>query len=126
MAYTKTVTDANTYYAETNHIRSNDWANYGSNERIGALAQAQREIELFIARDAEDPASTDRYRDDYAIFEQALWILDETIRTTSSQNSAQKIDTVDSEYRDRFYGITLCPMAQKFLLRQRVRISRGS
>lgn len=126
MAYTKTITDANTFFAATNHVRALDWSNYSTDERTGALAQAKRELELFIGRDAEDPASTDRFRDDYAIFEQALYILDETVRTIGSQNSAQMIETVDSEQRERFYGITLCPIAQKYLARQRIRISRGS
>lgn len=126
MAYTKTITDANTYFAETNHIRSKDWANYETAERTGALAQAKRELELFMARDVYNPGTTDRFRDDYAIFEQALFILDETVRTTNSQNSAQIIETVDSEQRDWTYGIGICPMAQKYLCRQRLRISRGS
>jgi hypothetical protein len=126
MAYTKTITDANTYYAVTSHVRSFDWANYGTDERTGALAQAKREIELFIGRDVCDPSGTDKFRDDYAIFEQALFILDETVRTTTSQNSAQMIETAETEKRERDYGVTLSPMAQKYLARQRLRISRGS
>jgi len=123
--YTKTITDANAYYATTSHVRSFDWANYSTDERTGALAQAKREIELFINRDVTDPATTDRFRDDYAIFEQALFILDETVRTTTSENSAQMIETVDTEQRERNYGVTLCPMAQKYLARQRLKVSRG-
>jgi hypothetical protein len=126
MAYTKTITDADAYFAVTNHVRHYDWANYSEDERNGALAQAKREIELFIMRDAEDPSSSDRFRDDYAIFEQAMFILDETVRTINSQNSAQMIETVDSEQRERTYGVTLSPLAQKFLARRRLRISRGS
>jgi len=123
--YTKTIIDANAYYATTSHVRSFDWANYSTDERTGALAQAKREIELFINRDVTDPATTDRFRDDYAIFEQALFILDETVRTTTSENSAQMIETVDTEQRERNYGVTLCPMAQKYLARQRLKVSRG-
>ena len=123
--YTKTIADADAYYATTNHVRSFDWANYSTDERTGALAQAKREIELFINRDVTDPATTDRFRDDYAIFEQALFILDETVRTTTSENSAQMIETVDTEQRERNYGVTLCPMAQKYLARQRLKVSRG-
>ena len=126
MAYTKDIDDADLYFAATNHVRALDWANYSTDERTGALAQAKRELELFIGRDAEDPATTDRFRDDYAIFEQALYILDNTVRTVSSENSAQMIETADTEQRERFYGITLCPIAQKYLARQRIRISRGS
>jgi hypothetical protein len=126
MAWTKTITDANAFFAATNHVRALDWVNYSTDERTGALAQAKRELELFIGRDAEDPASTDRFRDDYAIFEQALFILDNTVRTVSSENSAQMVETVDTQQRDRFYGVTISPIAQKYLARQRIRISRGS
>jgi hypothetical protein len=126
MAYTKTITDANTYFAPSSHVRALDWANYTTDERQGALTQAKREIELFIMRDVEDPAASDRFRDDYAIFEQAMFILDQTVRTINSQNSAQMIETADSSERDRYYGVTLSPIAQKYLARQRLRISRGS
>ena len=125
MAYSKTITDANTYFSATNHVRALDWANYSTNERTGALAQSKRELELFIGRNVEDPASSDHFRDDYAIFEQAMYILDNTVRTVSSQNSAQMIDTPTTELRERDYGLTICPIAQKFLARQRLRISRG-
>lgn len=126
MAYSQDIDDANVYFAVTNHVRGLDWANYSTDERTGALAQAQRELELFIGRDAEDPATTDKFRDDYAIFEQAIYILDNTVRTVSSQNSAQMIDTPETDLRERDYGLTICPIAQKYLARQRLRISRGS
>lgn len=126
MAYTQTITEANTYFDANNHVRALDWLNHTTAERTGALAQAKREIELYIARDLNDPSATDRYRDDYAVFEQAMFILDETVRTINSQSSAQYVETVDSEQRDRYVGITICPIAQKYLLRQRIRIGRGS
>ena len=125
MAYTQGITEANTYYAETNHIRSNDWAKYETDERTGALAQAQREIEVFFNRDASDPASGDRYRDDYAIFEQALFILDETVRTRGSTTGARIIETVDSEQRDKYHGVTLCPMAKRYIAIPAPRWVRG-
>ena len=126
MAYTKDIDDADAYFAVTSHVKALDWANYGTNEKTAALTQAQREIEVMLNRDAYDPSTGDRYRDDYAIFEQALWLLEETVRTTNSQNSAQIIETVDSEQRDSTYGITICPQAMRFLQIQRVRISRGA
>jgi hypothetical protein len=126
MAYSKTITDANTYFGTSSHVKALDWANYQTTERTAALAQAQREIEVMLNRDAYNPSTGDRYRDDYAIFEQALWLLEETVRTTNSQNSAQIIETVDSEQRDKTYGITICPQAMRFLQIQKVRISRGA
>lgn len=125
MAYTKTITDANTYFGETNHIRSYDWTQYSTNERTAGLAQAQRELEVFLDRDASDPASTDRYRDDYAIFEQTLFILDETVRTRESETSAELVETVDTEQRDKYHGVTISPMAMRYLAIPRVKFVRG-
>jgi hypothetical protein len=126
MAYDKDIEDADAYFDVDAHVKALDWANYTDNEKTAALVQAKRELELFLCRDLYNPASTDRYRDDYAHFEQALYLLEETVRTTNSQNSAQIIETADTEQRDKFYGITICPIAQKYLLQQRIRISRGS
>ena len=125
MAYTKTITEANTFFAEANHVRSNDWSKYTTAERTGALAQAQRELEVYFNRSAEDPSATARYRDDYAIFEQALFILDETVRTRSSTTGARIIETVDSEQRDKYRGVTLCPMAMRYLAIPRMHMVRG-
>ena len=126
MAYTKDIDDANTYFASTSHVRSYDWLNYSTDERTAAITQAQREIELYLARDLDDPAATDRYRDDYACFEQALFILDNTVRTAQSANSAQIIASPDDEERDKFYGVTLAPQARRFLGLHRIRTVRGS
>jgi len=125
MSYTKGISDANTYYAATNHVRSYDWLNYSTNERTAALAQAKRQIEMFMECDAYDPQATDRYRFDYAIFEQALFLLDETVRTKESVNSAQMVETVDTEQRDRYYGVTIAPEAMRFLAAKKVKIVNG-
>ena len=125
MAYDKTITDANVYYGTDSHIRAYDWANYSTEERTAALAHAQRQIELYLQRDAENPASTDRYRDDYAIFEQAIFLLDETPRTRQSTNSAQIIPTVRSEERDETYGVTISPEAMRYLALKRLMVTNG-
>ena len=124
MAYTKDIDDATTYF--DTHVKKLDWDNFGTDEKTAALVQAQRELEARLNRDMVDPSDDDRYRDDYAVFEQALFLLEETVRTTNSQNSAQIIETVDSEQRDKYYGITICPQAMIFLAVQKLRISRGA
>jgi len=82
MAFTKTVADADNYYAPNNDSRAWTWAAFGSMDRTGAFAQAKRQIEMYLNRDLQDPASGDttKYRDDYAVFEQTLWILERQIR----------------------------------------------
>lgn len=125
MAYTQTITEANTFFSETSHIRAYDWANYTTNERTAALAQAKRQLELYLDRDLYDPAATDRYRDDYAQFEQALFLLDETPRTRESTSSAQIIPTIESEERDKYYGVTISPEAMRYLATKRIRLTNG-
>jgi len=125
MAYTKTIADANTYFGTDNHIRAYDWSQYTTAERTAGLAQAQREIETFFARDLVDPASGDRYRDDYACFEQTLFILDNTVRTRATETDAELVETSDTEQRDKYYGVTMCPMAMRYLAIPRPKIVRG-
>ena len=125
MAYTKTITDANTYYAATNHIKAFDWAQYSTDERTGGLAQAQREVEVYLNRDLSDPTAGDRYRDDYAIFEQALFILEETVRTRESTTGAELVETVNTEAQEKYYGVVYAPMAMRYMALQRRRIVIG-
>ena len=125
MAYTKDIDDANTYFGEESHVRHYDWTQYSTAERTAGLTQAQREIEVYQKRDLYDPADNDRYRDDYACFEQALFILDKTVRTRESETSAELVETVDTEQRDKYYGVTISPMAQRFLAIKRVKFVRG-
>ncbi len=126
MAYTQTKTDADTFFGTDNHIRAYDWTNYGDDERTAAVAQAQRELQVWLARDLVDPTTGDTYRDDYACFEQALFILDNTVRTRNSETSAQRIETVDTMERDKYFGVTICPQSMRYLALPRVRITRGS
>ena len=123
MAYDKTITDANTYFATT--AKAYDWTQYTAEERTAVLTQSQRELELFMNRDLYNPADDDRYRDDYACFEQALFILDKTVRTRESETSAELVETVNTESRDKYYGVTISPMAQRFLAMKRVKFVRG-
>lgn len=125
MAYTKTITDANTYFGASNHVRAYDWGKFTTDERTGALAQAKREIELFTGRDARDPQASDRFRDDYAIFEQAIFLMDQTVRTRESLNSAQIVETADQQQRDQYYGVTIAPAALRFLAMKRVKFING-
>lgn len=125
MAYTKDIDDANTYFGEGNHVKTYDWTSYETAERTAALAQAQRELEVFENRDLSDPTSGDRYRDDYACFEQALFILEETIRKRESETGAVMNETMETEKRDKYYGVTISPMAQRYLAKRRVKFVRG-
>ena len=125
MAYTKEISDCNTYFGATNHVQAYTWDQYEDNEKSGAFAQAKRELEVYLGRDLTDPSSSDKYRDDYAHFEQTLFLLEQTMRTRQAETGAELIETVDTEQRDKYYGVTISPMAMRYLAIPRVRDFRG-
>lgn len=125
--YTKTIDDANIYFYPNNHIRAYNWRKYKNDEQIAALAQAKRIIILSSGREMQDPVSTDIYRDDYAIFEQALWILENTPRQKSSGVAGTITLVKDAEegnMMDR-KPILVCPEAQQYLSNNRIKFARG-
>ena len=128
MSFTKTRTDADTYFRPDNHLNANDWRSYTTDERDAAFAQAQREIEVYLYRSLVDPASGATYRDDYAAYEQALFILQHTPRQKSTGIQAVVDLAEDSEDQDKTIprrGTTLSPQAQRFLGLNRVKMVRG-
>ena len=125
MAYTKDIDDCNTYFGATNHVKAEDWSLYESNEKSAAFAQAKRELELYFNMDLFDPSATDKYRCDYAHYEQTLFILEQTNRTRQSETSAETIITADTARRDTYTGVTIAPQAMRFLGITRGRIVRG-
>ena len=72
---------ANTYYADGNHVRAFDWLKISESERKAGLNQAQREVDLYLGTDLEDTyddqdfpiGDNPNFRPDYAIFEHALF-----------------------------------------------------
>ena len=125
MAYTKTISDCNTYFAAGNHPRAYDWDQYESDERDGAFAYAKRQLEIFFDIDLTDPSSTAKYRDDYAHFEQTLFVLEQMNRTRQSETGAEMLETVDTAERDKYQGVTVSPEARRFMAIKAVRVVRG-
>jgi hypothetical protein len=73
------LTNAEVYFAPTNHIKSAEWAAFESDIKQAAIAQAKRilgriakcaDIEAFIVTNAATGVIPE-----YAIYEQALWML---------------------------------------------------
>jgi hypothetical protein len=75
-----TVSNAEAYFAPTNHIRAATWAKFEADQKAAAIAQAKR----VLARAASvDDIETELDLDtgmsaEYAIYEQALWMLTNT------------------------------------------------
>lgn len=132
MAFTKTRADADQYFSPKNHIKALDWAGFDEDERDGAFAQAKRELETWLGRQLEDPTSgvtgrTDlTQRDDYALYEQALFILEKTPRTRPA-GAAKEITDADEDEEDIVdrTGVTISPMARNYLQASRIKMVRG-
>jgi hypothetical protein len=130
---TEKLSQADDYYAVDNHIKYLDWNAYSDNEQKAALQQSEREINLYLGLDlAENYSSTDwpisglpNYRPDFAIFEQALFILDNTARTKSAATSATTIESEDYQEEERNTGLGIAPQATRFLQMKVTQIERG-
>lgn len=124
-----TVEEADAYFKPENHREGQAWDGLDDETaKQGLLTQAQRELELTQGRIMVTPDSTDQLgpRDDYAVFEQALFLLENAPRTSGmtpavdlSRSGKKKQAMLDRT------GIPISPKAQRFLNRNRLKIGRG-
>ena len=72
-----TIDGARAYF--TNHVRHGEWEAFGLDQRKAAIEQAKRDLSRALGRAMnEDEASYmfgDRTRDEFAVYEQALYTL---------------------------------------------------
>ena len=128
MAYTKTIDDCDDYFKPNMHLNAYDWRAHDKDVREAAFNQAQRELEVSLGSELEDPETGDTYRCDYAHFEQALFILMNTARQ-ESDGADRSIDSADAEDMNAKAparrGVLISPQAQRYLGVNRIKISRG-
>lgn len=117
-----TIDRADAYFSPDNHARAADWTGYDEATRIGALATAGRELAAYAGRDLVEPQATDNVsRDDWAVMEQALEILDRQIRTSASS----KVKKIGKPMEDERRGFRISPVALSFLRIPRIKWARG-
>ena len=127
------LSQAETYYDEANHLKAYDWAQYTDNEKKAALNQSEREINLYLGADLEETYSTTEFpqtwnpnfRPDYACFEQALFLLENTNRTATDTSGARLIETDEAQMQEESTGLGLAPQTTRYLQMNRIQISRG-
>lgn len=127
------LTQADAYYAVDNDIRAHDWAQYNDNEKKASLNQAEREVNLYLGIHLETLYSNidwpingaENFRPDYAVFEHALFILDNTARTKTDTSGAQLIESEEYQEEEKTQGVTMSPQAQRFLCLNRMQLQRG-
>jgi len=124
---------ADAYYAADNHIRHMDWERNSSATQKAGLNQAEREVNLYLGTDLADIYGDDdfpvvgaeNFRPDFAIFEHALFILENTARTHAANSGARDIESVDYQEEERTSGVTMSPQATRFLQLTRSQLDRG-
>ena len=126
MAYTKTLTDADTYFLPNNHIKAFNWRKFNDDEKEASLNQAQRMLEVSLGRELADPDDDDTYRDDYACFEQALYMLEAVPRQSSAgiDGVVNLVGDDEAESTEK-KPILVCPEAKQFLMHNTLKIVRG-
>lgn len=89
------VTGANAYFRIGNHVKANVWNRFEPSHREGAVTAAirlfSRELRRPINTAEPEYAEGDRIREEYAIYEQALWMLEDTPIADASGGDAAAI-----------------------------------
>ena len=124
MAWTKTRDDCDAYWRPDLRVKANKWRGYDDELRDAAFNQAVDDLKLYLNRTLCDPsAGQGIYRDDYAVYEQALYILENTnIQELAGADAVVKIGR-NEEFRvdDNW----LSPQALRYLYVSRLRVARG-
>lgn len=72
--------NAQIYFSASSHHKAAIWAAFGASHRHGAIAAARRMLSRALGRAMKDDEAAyvegDRTRDEYAVYEQALWMLE--------------------------------------------------
>jgi hypothetical protein len=125
---------ANAYFSTGNHPEAKVWAGFTDPDtQAAAIAQAKRDIALFTKSDPDanlpdDPADPVEFpRFDYAVFEQALFILENGRQVADGAEGATKFiagRTKPDAARERSES-WISPSSIRWLFRGRVMFTRG-
>ena len=124
---------ANAYFDPSNGVVGYDWAQHTDTEKKGALNQAEREIDLYKGWDMEEAYSTTdfpisgckNFRPDFAVFEHAFFILENTARTNTATDGKVMIESEEYQKEEKQTGVTMSPQATRWLGSNRISIQRG-
>lgn len=128
MAYTKGKSDADQYFSTNNHLQADIWKNATTAQKNASLAQAKRMLEMWLNRSLENPSTTDTYRDDYAQYEQALYMIRkiETPSGPGNQTTSRRVpDASQNQVEKMRNGVGICMEAADFLFLKAYKMVRG-
>lgn len=74
---TISIENADAYFSRGNHVRADIWLKFTHEHRAGAVATARRMFEHELKRPLREDETDESlaHREDYACYEQALWLL---------------------------------------------------
>jgi hypothetical protein len=130
------LTTATAYFADDNHAEHLIWTGFAdpdTDAQEAAIAQAKRDIALFTKKDPDenepsdvtDPTEFPRF--DYAVYEQAIWILKNSFQVADGSQGTTKFiagRSQEDEARER-QADWISPVALRWLFRGRIMITRG-
>lgn len=127
------LTQADAFFASGNHIQSLDWLSYPDAERKAGLLQSEREIDSHLGIALETSYSTtsfpitenSSFRPDYAVFEHALFLLNNTARMRTAAHGAEMIESEEYQKQEVKFGVGISPMAIVYLRLNNIQVERG-
>ncbi len=97
MAIDLSVEAADTYFGPRNHIKTELWSAYSDDQRAAAIASAARLITATIGSDVSQETQDDQYRPQDAVFEQALYMLQNSFAIPNAEMTAPHFTAVVPE-----------------------------
>ena len=109
-----TLADADAYFAPTNHVKFPVWKRFTADQKTAALATGRRTLERILDDTLESYHDTEFPRCDYALFEQALYIL-ENLPITNADESMMAPTAMDIDSDDKTRRATPGVMSREAL-----------
>lgn len=121
MAITISRTNADAYFSITSHVMGKLWQDdLSEGDKTAAMNHAKLIIERHLGISdisTETISTTAQWRPDYAVYEQALWMLIKNPMQSDGTKSGVKWPTVNGEGEAVQFGdITIAPEAKRWLL----------
>ena len=127
MAWTKTLADCDAYFVPNNHLKAYSYRQYDADVKEAAFNQAVRELKVSQGRELQDPTTDDQvYRDDFGVFEQTIYLLDNTARQLEDgRTSVIDLTSQDEKQETNRVGVLISPEALRFFAVNRLVMRRG-
>ena len=123
---------ADAYYDERS-VYKYDWNKLSDAEKKLGLLHSEDRINMHLGLDLEENYSSQsfplgdnpNFRPDYAIFVDALFLLENSARTAESTEGVRRIESEDYQREERQSGVPIAPEALRYLRINRLQITRA-